>query len=87
MDKQIFIDYVRRLYNLEGTKYYAAKRETTFYFREGYYKTSITIPDNEIMNKDAVQIISKINIIINDYRIDALKEIINRENWNKDNFS
>ena len=87
MDKQIFVDYVRRLYNLEGTIYHAATCDTSFYFRLGHYKMMITIPDNEIMNKDAVRLFRELDIVINERRINTLKVIIETDNWNKDNFS
>ena len=87
MDKQIFIDYVKSLYDLEGTIYHADWCETSFYFRMGRYKMAITLPDSEIMNKDAVRLFREIDTIISDHRIRALKEIIETDNWNKDNFS
>ena len=87
MDKEIFIDYVRRLYNLEATIYHAASHDTSFYFRVGKYKTMITYPDEEIMNKDAERLFRELDVVINERRIGMLKEIIDADNWNRDIFS
>lgn len=87
MDKEIFIGYVKRLYNVKKVVYMPCPKTTSFHFVVGSYITMISFSDEDILNNDALKLFDVINNTIHTQRMGMLKEIMECDRWNMDIFS